>query len=60
MKCRIHYRNFRSGALNVKIMDLGLLNISLVDVFFLFLAPAGGSEPAGPLSDLFLDPVEQS
>ena len=45
-----------SGALNGKILDLGLLKISL-GIFFLFLDPARGFKPAVPDPNTFPNPA---
>ena len=39
---------FGTGAPNGKMLDVGLLKISLGGVYILFLAPAVSSNPAGP------------
>ena len=50
-----------SGALNCKMLDLGLLKISLGDdFFFIFLAPAGSSNTAKCYPSPFLNPAGQS
>ncbi len=41
-------KNLGSGTLLSLMLDLGLLKIICGDVFFLFLALAGGFKPAGP------------
>ena len=41
-------------------LDLGLLKMSLAGAFFLFLEPAGGSNPAVPYPNPFPNPAGQS
>ena len=40
------YLQFGSGALSGLLLNLGLMKLIWEDVFFLFLAPAGGSKTA--------------
>ena len=49
-----------SGALPGKMIELGLMKISLRNVFFLFLAPADSSNPVGPNPNHFPNPAGQS
>ena len=48
--------NFGSGSLPGLMLDLGLLKIIWGELFFLFIVPAEGSNPAGPISIPFLTP----
>jgi len=57
----LHFRKIGSGALSGKILDLELLmKISLGSLFFLFLVPVGGSNPAGQYSNTFPNLAGQS
>ncbi len=49
-----YIRDAGSCELPEKMLDLEILKISWWGVFFLFLAPAGDSKPAGPILIFFL------
>ncbi len=58
MHSSLHKLNIGSGALPDLMLDLGILKIILVGVFFLF--PIWGSNSAGPYPHPFPNPAGQS